>query len=231
MRRQPLHSLRRRSVIIEAGERAVFDMGKKIGLISDVHATVAPLREALQVFTRADVGAVLCAGDVAGYGTELEETIRLLAVGGCRTVSGNHDLWQAERAGLGENTSHYLWNLPRVLELEVSEQTLYMVHASPPASLMAGIRLLDEDGVRIDEQFGRWSEQLKDFASDVLVVGHTHQVFAERLGATLVINPGSTLFNHSCALLSLPEMEVEFLALGGRAIRYSWNWGMAGRSD
>lgn len=61
-------------------------------------------------------------------------------------------------------------------------------------------------------------------ASDLLVVGHTHQVYAERLGGTLVINPGSTLFNHSCAVLHLPAQRVEWFAVGG-AIRRVWNWG------
>jgi predicted phosphodiesterase len=39
----------------------------------------------------------------------------------------------------------------------------------------------------------------------VLVVGHTHQVFAETVGGVLVVNPGSSAFNHSCAILSLPD--------------------------
>lgn len=62
--------------------------------------------------------------------------------------------------------------------------------------------------------------------NDVLVVGHTHQVFAERLAGTLVINPGSTLCNHSCAMVSFPELQVEWFALSGQTLRNSWNWGM-----
>ncbi|HEY5790476.1 MAG TPA: metallophosphoesterase family protein [Gammaproteobacteria bacterium] len=69
-----------------------------------------------------------------------------------------------------------------------------------------------------------WERRLAGCSADVLVVGHTHQVFAERLGATLVVNPGSTCFNHSCALLELPAARVEFLPLSGRAIEPTWNW-------
>jgi len=101
-----------------------------------------------------------------------------------------------------------------------------MVHASPPDSLMGGIRLLDEQGEPMDEQMACWNGRLQGFAYDVLVVGHTHQVFAERLAGTLVINPGSTLCNHSCAVLSFPGLEVEWFALSGRTLRRSWNWGM-----
>ena len=90
---------------------------------------------------------------------------------------------------------------------------------------MEGIRLLDEHAVLSLEQVDYWSRYLRDFDTDVLVVGHTHQVFAERLGQILVINPGSTLFNHTCAILTLPDMEVQILPLGENLPVLSWNWG------
>ena len=48
---------------------------------------------------------------------------------------------------------------------------------------------------------------------------------------TLVVNPGSTVFNHSCAILSLPEMTLQVLPLSGQPVRRTWNWAeyMAGR--
>jgi len=70
-----------------------------------------------------------------------------------------------------------------------------------------------------------WSQQLEKYPCDVLVVGHTHQVFAEQVGSTLVVNPGSSAFNHSCAILRLPEMSVQFHPLSGREIVRAWNWG------
>ena len=47
---------------------------------------------------------------------------------------------------------------------------------------------------------------MKDIQGKVLLVGHTHQVFCEQLGNTLVINPGSTRFKRTCAILSLPDL-------------------------
>jgi predicted phosphodiesterase len=101
-----------------------------------------------------------------------------------------------------------------------------MVHASPPRSYMKGIRLLDLDGNLIEEEMARWTERLQGFDHDVLVVGHTHQVFCEQFGGTLVINPGSTRFNHTCAILTLPEMELQLFGLSGKQPVKSWNWGM-----
>lgn len=203
-------------------------MTVKIGLISDVHATAAPVREALAILQREGVDAILCPGDIAGYGTELEPTVELLIASGCRAILGNHDLWWLsgsgrEAAGPVEN---YLRTLPTVVELSVAGKQLYMVHGSPPGSLMDGIRLLDENGTLIQEQKDLWTDYLKTFSFDVLVVGHTHQVFAERLGDVLVVNPGSTKFNHTCAVLSLPGMDIRFFPLGGRTPVMAWNWGM-----
>lgn len=208
-------------------------MSVKIGLISDVHATPEPLRNALELFRQEGVASILCAGDIAGYGPDLERTIALLEESGCRAILGNHDLWwladfEAEEKG---RISCYLRRLPLIDELEVEGVRLSMVHGSPPASVMEGIKLLDEEGEMIDELRELWCDSLAGYAADVLVVGHTHQVFAENLGGTLVVNPGSTRFNHTCAILHLPEMEVEFYPLGGKKPERVWNWGMQYRRE
>ena len=57
------------------------------------------------------------------------------------------------------------------------------------------------------------------------MVGHTHQVFAETMGGVLVVNPGSSVFNHSCAILNLQDMSVEMIPLSGEKIEKTWNWG------
>lgn len=201
-------------------------MKVRIGLISDVHATPDPVRQALEIFRGAGVDAILCAGDIAGYGTELAETVTLLQESGCLAILGNHDLWWLDDADsdAAGPVADYLRFLPLVRELLSAGLRLTVVHASPPASLMHGIRLLDEGGALLPAQQAFWSERLRDLACDVLVVGHTHQVFAQRLGPVLVINPGSTLFNHTCAILTLPEPAVEFLPLEGKTPVLAWNW-------
>jgi predicted phosphodiesterase len=103
---------------------------------------------------------------------------------------------------------------------------VYAVHASPPQSLNKGIRLLDEKGGLLAAEKERWTALLDGYSFDVLIVGHTHQVFAERFGSRLVINPGSTKFNHTCMVLTLPDMDVRIFPLSGREPVKSWNWGM-----
>ena len=213
-------------------------MSIKIGLISDPHATAAPVADALRIFRAQQVECIICAGDIAGYGNELDETVRLLIENHCLCIKGNHEEWdyssplknlekETDKKVLGEAESwKYLASLPRTRQMMFEGVNLLVVHASPPDALTGGIRLLDKDGQMIAEQKQYWSDYLHKFDFDVLVVGHTHQVFACELGGKLVINPGSSTFNHSCAILKLPEKSVKLYSLGNQTIRSSWNWGM-----
>jgi len=100
-----------------------------------------------------------------------------------------------------------------------------MVHAQPPDGCHGGIKLLDKNGALMADKVALWTEKLQPFDYDVLIVGHTHQVFVETLGGMLVVNPGSSVFNNSCAILHLPAMKVELFALSGKPVQKTWNWG------
>lgn len=202
-------------------------MSTRIGLLSDVHATPGPVAEALAIFRREGVSHILCGGDIAGYGEALDETVALLKQAECRSVLGNHDQWYLEQSGKAESaeTEPYLRALPLARSFILEGKFIYLVHASPPIATMDGIRLLDAEGQLIPDRISQWTERLAPFGFDVLLVGHTHQIFAEWLGKTLVINPGSTLFNHSCAVLTLPQGELEWFGLSGYEPVPIWYWG------
>jgi len=203
-------------------------MSVTIGLISDIHATALPLSEALAIFQQEKVDLILCLGDVAGYGTELEPSIELLVENGCTTIQGNHDVWHLNRhVGKLEMWAETFFQLlPVTWELTVEGKSIFAVHASPPDSMSRGITLLDQNENLIVKAAEDWAIKLAEYDFDVLIVGHTHQVFSEILGHKLVINPGSTTFNHSCAILGLPDLKVKTIPLSGKAIKKVWNWGM-----
>ena len=208
-------------------------MTTRIGLVSDVHAVPAALSEALAIFKRNQVDKIICAGDIAGYFEAVEATIELLVENNCASIAGNHDQTFIETHADETETPAYrfLATLPETLEFEVDDRRVYVVHAHPPASQHGGIKLLDVDGNLIPGQLAYWHQQLQDADYDVLIVGHTHQVYAQRIGDVMLINPGSSVFNHSCAILELPSMQVEFFSLEGREILKSWNFSMLFRSD
>jgi putative phosphoesterase len=199
----------------------------RIGLLSDVHAKPAPVAEALSIFKREHVDSIICPGDIAGYFDDVKAVIDLLVQSNCKTIIGNHDQSYIESHQGEKNSTEYrfLDALPETLEYEIEGKRVYVVHAHPPDSQHGGIKLLDVDGELIPEQIEYWQQALKGLDYDVLIVGHTHQVFAEQLGDVLVINPGSTQFNHTCMILALPEMTVQTFALQGMDPVKSWNWG------
>lgn len=202
-------------------------MSTRIGLLSDVHAKPAPVAEALSIFRREQVDSIICPGDIAGYFDEIKPAIELLVQSNCQAIIGNHDQAYIESHQDEKDTFEYnfLETLPETLEFNIEGKRVYVVHAHPPASQHGGIKLLDVDGELIPEQQKYWQRALTNLDYDVLIVGHTHQVFAERLGEVLVINPGSTQFNHTCMILTLPEMTVQTFALQGKDPVKSWNWG------
>ena len=203
-------------------------MATRIGLISDVHASPIPLQQALKIFDSHNVTEIICAGDIAGYFDTLAPTIDLLKKYNCKAIIGNHD--QSYLKSIEDQSTslqeQYLKSLPKTLLLEVENKKIYVVHANPPSSQHGGIKLLDQDGELIQQQKEFWEIELEGFAHDVLIVGHTHQVYAQQLGNTLVINPGSTQFNHSCMILTLPGLTVQTFALENREIEKSWNFSL-----
>ncbi len=198
-----------------------------IGLISDVHATPSPIEEALSIFEQAGVEQVFCAGDIAGYGDQLEQSIALLVKSGCRTILGNHDLLYLDHYAddVDNEAVAFFRRQTTSMNMTIAGKRVYMVHAQPPDDCHGGIKLLNREGVVQPDRVAFWTDELKTLDCDVLVVGHTHQVFAEQVGEILVVNPGSSAFNHSCAILSLPEMTVQVFPLSAKEIEKTWNWG------
>ena len=203
-------------------------MTTRIGLVSDVHSSPTPLGQALDIFRKENVDEIICAGDIAGYYHTLAPTIELLAQSNCRTIVGNHDQSYLEKAPREEESSirAYLQNLPQTLEFEIEQTRVFVVHANPPAEQHGGIKLLDQQGETRQDRIDEWTMTLSELEHDVLIVGHTHQVYAERLGEVFVVNPGSSVFNHSCMILSLPDLSVQTFALGNQEIVKCWNFSM-----
>ena len=203
-------------------------MTTKIGLIGDVHAYPEPLEAALVLLEKAGVEMILCTGDIAGYGNDLDRCVELLIEHECKTVIGNHDRWHLQDICQADRTEAESWiaELPSSLEFTIAGKSLYLVHSRPPEHDRHGIKLLDKDGELVDEQKQVWTQTLQEFTYDVLIVGHSHQVYAEQLGTILVINPGTPCFNHVCGILTLPDMKVEFLSVSNKIPVKAWNWGL-----
>ena len=163
----------------------------RLAVVSDTHGHVPYTLEAIREIERRSVDLVLHCGDVGGPGVAA-----LFAGRPTRFVFGNVDrdevtLRHAIRdAGLDCDGEFG--------DLDLARKRIAFLHGH-------------------DER--RLAEAIAGGDYDLVCHGHTHKRRWEQVGRTHVLNPGA-LFRatpHTFAVVTLPEMEVEFVELpGGR---------------
>jgi len=170
----------------------------RILVVSDVHGNWP----ALEVVAAVPHDAVVCLGDIVGYGPEPGACLRWLRASGAHIVQGNHDRALAEdvparcrpdfewlaaatsgiaRDQLGHEEIAFLGGLPRRRTLALDGKRVVLLHATP-ADPLYGYLGPDPE---------RWREAAAGVEADLLLVGHTHLPFHLELGGLQVLNPGS----------------------------------------
>jgi putative phosphoesterase len=158
-----------------------------LGIMSDVHCNAQAMRRALDELS-GHVDDVLLAGDAVLQYRFSNEVIESIRDHGITYVVGNHELTllsqDGERAraasGVRRRNLDFMAESPTQHERQVSGKRLLMVHASPFAPYSEYLFPGSPELARCGE-----------VDADILVLGHTHIPMAERVGTTLVVNPGS----------------------------------------
>jgi len=185
----------------------------KIGIVSDIHCNHQALAIALD--RMGDVDELWCAGDAVYQFRFSNEVVGMLRERGARYVLGNHEevllgTW-GERARsaawVDQRELAYMAAQPARLEMTAGGKSLLMVHGSPfePRN-----EYLYPNSATLS--------RLAALEYDYIVLGHTHYQMAERIGRSLVINPGSAgeardprnAFRLSSAVLETETGEVVF---------------------
>ena len=169
----------------------------RIAIVSDIHANLAALKALPQ-----DYDQLWCVGDLVDYGPKPVEVIQEIRRRAAVVVSGNHDYaagydtdpqcsipfrrlaaetLRYTRGLCSEEELEFLRGLPRHHEVIVGSTRFYLVHATPTDPLFA----------YCPEGSDRWAREVAAIRADVLVVGHTHTPFWQRVGNTTIVNPGS----------------------------------------
>jgi putative phosphoesterase len=184
----------------------------KFGIVSDIHRNADALAEALRLM--GDVDELLCLGDAISHTRFSNEVVGMLRDRGARMVLGNHDIdylkrlsaAQTQRGLVDGDLVDWLKAQPERIDLDVAGKRLLMVHATPWSwdYVYPGSR-----------EMRRFAEVDADF----VLGGHTHTMFAGRIGRPLVINPGSAGHGRdqgagptvSCAVLDAVTDEVRLI--------------------
>jgi predicted phosphodiesterase len=179
-------------------------MTYRLAVLSDVHADLYALRDALRQIDAMGCDAIVCAGDTVDYGLFPNETIALLAQRAIPTVRGNHDRWgissSKSSAGgewaLTKASWRFLAGTLRSWSLE-REGSIVEVHHARPGSDMDGIIPPNAPRHRLELDVAVGPPPINASAllrnADVLIVGHTHLPFAMRFGLRYIVNPGALL--------------------------------------
>lgn len=159
----------------------------KVGIMSDSHGRVEPVRRAMAIFRQHRVGRIIHCGDIGGLHV-LEE----MAGEPCWFVWGNTDFpehgWRTRIEAMG---LHWPGEIP--LTLTVDGRKIAVCHGHERA-------------------FFRARDQGK---YDYVLHGHTHQRDDHYVGSTRVINPGALhrAAVHSIAILEPRTDTLEFIEL------------------
>lgn len=166
----------------------------KLAVISDVHADVHALQDALAQIDRLGIEQIVCCGDLVDYGLFPEETLTILRDRKITCVRGNHDRWAVKDGSdmsgwnLTAASIAFLESLPATWSTTIGGVRVVLWHAQPKS---------DTNGIDVGTTTSQELKRMLDDAeADVLLVGHTHVSFLRQLGMTrLVANPGALLRN------------------------------------
>ena len=176
----------------------------RLAVIADVHADIHALRDALAQAERLGCTAIVCAGDLVGYGPFPMQVISLLRERKIPCVRGNHDRWAEDPNMAGSSSGllsadgmAFLAGLPRVLNSVVDGVRVAMCHGTPRSDMDSVV-----PGMATADDVRRW---LAAVGADVLIVGHSHAPFVlSDVGGGLIVNPGALLRERASGAIPAP---------------------------
>jgi len=170
----------------------------KVLVIADVHGNL----EALKAVLADPHDALICLGDMVGYGPEPGACVRRILDEAELVLRGNHDhalatgaapgcppslQWLAEAtaqlgvAQLSTTERVSLAELPLRASHIIDGIAYHLVHAAPTDPMY---RYLEptSDG---------WAREVREIGPQVLLVGHTHVQFRHHVAGRTIVSPGS----------------------------------------
>jgi predicted phosphodiesterase len=172
----------------------------RIALVSDIHGNLAALEAVAADIRRRGADQVVNLGDNLSGPLLPRETAQWLMASGWLSLAGNHERQVLElRPGRGGPSDQYAH--AQLTEAEFAwlrtlkpwhrlSDDIYLCHGSPRSDHEYLLETLDGSAVRLATA-PEITARLNGEHAPVIACGHTHMPRAVRLGASLLLNPGS----------------------------------------
>ncbi len=166
-----------------------------LAVLSDIHANLEALQAVLGEADARGADAVVCLGDIVGYGPDPGACVDLVRERSAATVMGNHDAAVALDAGLEVLPPDGRTAAVAQRSLLTEAQTAWLA-GLPLTAVAFGVTLVHaspdhpERWHRLDS-FAAVQAQFAAFDTDVCFIGHSHKpaVVSDQIGVTRV-RPG-----------------------------------------
>ena len=179
----------------------------RIAIISDIHGNLEALKSVLNDIKERNINRIFCLGDIIAKGTHQQECVDLVKEKCEVIIKGNCDeyftsdidlstktpseinriTWNKNK--LNYETKKYLNNLPYCYEFYMSGRLVRLVHAHPEKidKFAGNIDKID----RLYELFLPSCNTISNEKADVLIYGHIHTPYVQKIYNRMIINTGS----------------------------------------
>lgn len=180
----------------------------KIAIISDIHGNLEALKSTLKDIEKKKVDKIFCLGDILAKGIHPKECIDLIKKhceiiiqGNCdRNFSEKHENVESlpsieqkrikwNQSLITEEDRRFLLELPFCYEFYMSGSLVRIFHATPKYDDKAVINL-DDIQTKL-EMFYPSNKTRSQNIADVVIYGHIHHQYMDRLYNKTIINVGS----------------------------------------
>ena len=179
----------------------------KIAIISDIHGNLKALEAVLNDIKEKDIDKIFCLGDIIAKGTHQQECVDLVRKKCEIVIRGNCDEYFTSEIDLtnksseeiariswnknkiDKETKKYLSNLPYCYEFYMSGRLVRLIHAHPEKidKFIGNIDKIE----RLYELFLPSSNTISDKKADLLIYGHIHTPYIQKIYNRTIINTGS----------------------------------------
>lgn len=179
----------------------------RIAIISDIHGNLEALNSVLNDIRERKIDRIICLGDMIAKGTNQQECVELVKNNCDVVLKGNCDEYFMSNIDLSKKSKqeidrinwnknkltndnvNYIRQLPYCYEFYMSGRLIRLFHAHPEKinKFVGNIDKID----RLYQLFLPSSNTISNLKADVVVYGHIHTPYAQKIYNRMLINTGS----------------------------------------